>query len=130
MTTPDGTRVVAHRADGTEIDVTEGVQALYDLAVGSMDFGSGFWTVDDAVPVRDLANACGFDGKEAAEQYLAEQREKEDRQAFHQELAQKRGVNPWSLYNEPHVHRWSELGNCLWPMCRSRQENAERPVVP
>ena len=44
-----------HRADdGTETDITEGVQALYDLVISSMDWGSGFWTYEDALPVAQV----------------------------------------------------------------------------
>lgn len=56
--------------DGTEHDITEGVQALYDLLLHSMDWGSGFLTADDAVPVYRLAKLCGFQGLDEAEKYI------------------------------------------------------------
>ena len=41
-----------HRAeDGTDTDITQGVQALYDLVISSMNWGSGFWSWEDALPV-------------------------------------------------------------------------------
>lgn len=58
--TPAGTVVKAQAPDGVEHDVTTAVQALYDLAVGSLDFGSGFWSVEETEPVAALAKLCGF----------------------------------------------------------------------
>jgi hypothetical protein len=43
------------------IDVTEGVQAAYDLVLNSMDWGSGFLTVDDIEPLIRLAIAADYD---------------------------------------------------------------------
>lgn len=45
--------------DGT--DVTEGVQAAYDMIFRTMDWGSGFFSVEDLEPILRLALACGFD---------------------------------------------------------------------
>lgn len=45
-----------HRdTSGTETDVTTDVGCLYDLVIGSMDWGSGFLTVEDAEPVVRIA---------------------------------------------------------------------------
>jgi hypothetical protein len=60
------TRVYARQADGTETDVTEGVQVLYDHMVSSMDWGSGFLTVEDAKGIIEIAQACGFEMPEDA----------------------------------------------------------------
>jgi len=65
-------RIVHIADDGTQTDVTEGVQALYDLATGSMDFGSGFWTFEDALPVARIARLCGFSLVEEVERYVRE----------------------------------------------------------
>jgi hypothetical protein len=54
------TRIVAVTEDGVEHDVTQDVAALYDLVVGSMDFGSGFITVDDAEPLARMADLAGY----------------------------------------------------------------------
>ena len=83
MLTPNGTRIMATvEVDdgvwGQAVDVTEGVQALYDIVVQSMDWGSGFLTVEDALPVVEIAKVCGFDGIREAEAYLVE-RERMDR---------------------------------------------------
>lgn len=42
------------------VDVTEGVRALYDLVISSMDWGSNFLTAEDAGEVVRVAQACGF----------------------------------------------------------------------
>lgn len=70
--TPLGVTITATKPDGTTQDVTEGVQALYDLVVQSMDWGSGFLTREDAEPVAAIARFCGFTGIEEAERYLTE----------------------------------------------------------
>lgn len=43
------------------IEVTEGVQTAYDLVLGSLDWGSGFFTVEDVEPLIRLAVALGYD---------------------------------------------------------------------
>jgi hypothetical protein len=58
--TPNGTRVYAERADGTRVDVTDGVSALYDHCVSSMDWGSGFLTIEDAAGIIRVAQQCGY----------------------------------------------------------------------
>jgi hypothetical protein len=111
--TPNGTVVVARLADGTELNVTAGVQALYDLVIGSMDWGSGFWTVDDAQPVLEIARACGFKDYEEAEAYVAEQRQSEEQRQF---LDRRNMPYPYPV---EHDHVWSSLGKCMWPGCRA-----------
>lgn len=56
----NATRIVAITEDGVEHDVTQDVAALYDLVVGSMNFGSGFITVDDAEPLARMADLAGY----------------------------------------------------------------------
>lgn len=58
--------------DGTQTDVTEGVQALYDLVLSSLDWGSGFWSYEDALPVAQIARLAGFGRCEEAERYVRE----------------------------------------------------------
>lgn len=55
---------------GAEHDVSDAVAAMYDLVIGSMDWGSGFWSVEDAVPVGILARLCKFETAEDVEKYL------------------------------------------------------------
>lgn len=79
--------VVIHEDDlndageAVQHDITEGVKALYDLAVESMDYGSGFWTVEDAVPVAELARTCGFNKVEELERYVEGKRREENAEA-------------------------------------------------
>lgn len=73
--TPAGVTVQAVLPDGSTEDVTEGVQALYDLVTQSLDWGSGFWTVEDAAPVAHLARVCGFAGADKADDYIAQRKE-------------------------------------------------------
>jgi hypothetical protein len=56
----ENVRVIARHSDGTETDVTEGVQALYDHCVASMDWGSGFLSVEEATGIILIAQKCGF----------------------------------------------------------------------
>ncbi len=50
---------------GTEIQIErEQLQAIFDLAVGSMDFGSGFWETKDALAARKVAELLGLDPME------------------------------------------------------------------
>lgn len=73
LTSEQGYRVVVRRNDGTEVDVTEGVKALYDHTVASMDWGSGMLELDDAREIINVAFACGFlvpdTAQEAFEEY-------------------------------------------------------------
>lgn len=39
----------------------EALQAILDLAVGSMDFGSGYWDHEDIVAAREIATTLGVD---------------------------------------------------------------------
>jgi hypothetical protein len=59
--------------EGEHLDVTEGVRALYDHCVGSMDWGSGFLTLEDATEILRVAQTCGFlvpvEAREAFETY-------------------------------------------------------------
>lgn len=56
----ENVRLIARHADGTETDVTEGVQALYDHLVASMDWGSNFLSIEDARGIILIAQKCGF----------------------------------------------------------------------
>jgi len=47
-------------AETTEIN-TDDLRALFDLAVNSMDFGSGFWEHDDTEVARRVAVVLGVD---------------------------------------------------------------------
>lgn len=109
----DDVRMFARRGD-IETDITEGVRALYDLAVSSMDFRSGFWTAEDAAPVALLGRACGFKEVEEVERYLRQQQHSDAQQEFlrkHPEAQGRLGGPP------PHDHVFSPVGKCMWPQC-------------
>jgi hypothetical protein len=58
---PDpGFRVYVERAS-ERIDVTHAVMDVYDVAVGSMDFGSGFLSTEEVGNLRALGRAIGAD---------------------------------------------------------------------
>ncbi len=63
-------KIVAKGEDGIETDITEGVQALYDHLIGTLDWGSGFISLEDALPIAHLTKACGFERWEEAEKYV------------------------------------------------------------
>ena len=68
--TPNGAVILATFLDKAPVDITEHVKAAYDLVVGSMDWGSGFLTFEDAVPLAELARICGFDPDKECESYM------------------------------------------------------------
>jgi hypothetical protein len=115
-TTPNGTRIIAHKADGAEVNITEGVQALYDLVIQSMDWGSGFFTVEDALPVVAIAKTCGFASAEEAERYVDDQRFSTEQRAFID--ARQISYSPSSEEPPAHDHIFGSSMRCLWPWCK------------
>jgi hypothetical protein len=88
MPTPNGTNIIAENKEFDE-DVTEAVQALYDLIIQSLDWGSGFISAEEAEPIARLAQLCGFERWEEAERYLDHKRKLEayvDRDLGHEEV--------------------------------------------
>lgn len=45
--------------DGTKVDATHAVMDVYDIAVNSMDFGSGFLSTEEVGNLRALGKAIG-----------------------------------------------------------------------
>ena len=113
----------AHIAeDGTRTDVTEGVQALYDLVISSLNWGSGFWSYEDALPVARIARLGGFKRSKEAERYV--------REALHCEESGAWRTAHWQRWGDPsgpfpHDHVFSTVGRCMWPQCK--EEGAARP---
>ena len=120
-TTPAGVQLIARRPDGSEVDVTEGVQVLYDHVIGSMDWGSGFLTVEDAIPIAEIARVCGFKECEEAERYIAAQRHAEERQEYWRRHPEA-GYGMWHD-PQPHEHVWSSAGRCMWRTCNAVRES-------
>jgi hypothetical protein len=69
--TPNGSKLFALSPEGVQTEVTEGVLAAFDLATGSLDMGSGFWTIEDTEPLAMLEEVCGFNG--GCKAYIAAQ---------------------------------------------------------
>jgi hypothetical protein len=145
--TPNGTTITAHTLDAGDIDITEGVKALYDLVLSSMDWGSGFWTAEDAAPVAVVARACGFGDAEEVDAYIAARTQETESAAFlHSDRYREISSRPieWPVdsqtttdregnvivvhtprrgYQAPHDHVFSSLGRCMWPGCREGYES-------
>jgi hypothetical protein len=123
MTTPNGTRVVAHQADGTEVDLTEGVQALYDHVLNSMDWTSGFFTEEDTIPVALVAEVCGFQGDKDIQAHLDRKRHETETGAFladNEYARASRAVGGWANVDPvTHDHTYSSVGKCMWPRCKA-----------
>ena len=116
--TESGVRVIAHGPDGSEVNITEGVMALYDLVISSMDWGSGFWTAEDAAPVAFVARTCGFPSVGEVDRYLLARKHDEEERAFFRTIPEVMG----SSYAQrqaahPAEHVWSSAGRCVWPGC-------------
>ena len=123
-----------HRAeDGTDTDITEGVQALYDLVISSMNWGSGFWSWEDALPVAQVGHLLGFAEIEEVDRYVADRKHEEERQRWINEHPEAhRRVNSGARLGEegvPHEHVLSSAGRCMWPRC-SHQEERQLPQTP
>lgn len=126
--------IVVRDDEGREQDITEGVQALYDLVLNSMDWGSGFLSAEDARPVALLARACGFERAAEAERYLRERRHSEEAAVFITAKNKEYGVQrqegwqlsrPWyGNHGVPieHDHVMSTAGRCMWPGCKELGE--------
>ena len=113
-------RVLHVAEDGTRTDVTEGVQAMYDLVTGSMDWGSGFLSYEDAVPVGAVARLCGFEGIAEVERYLQDALHREESDAWRR--TQPTPTQAYVNGNDiPHAHAWSSAGRCMWHYCNVRQ---------
>jgi hypothetical protein len=64
-------RIVVQRDGAEDIDVTEGVRAMYDLLTASMDWGSGFLDIESVIEITRLAEVMGFVGLEQAGEQIA-----------------------------------------------------------
>lgn len=108
---------ITHVADdGTVTDVTSAVQALYDLAVSSMDYTSGFWSYEDAAPVAELAKRCEFRGYEGIEKYARDELHKTEASAWQRDNLSGGGSFGYE-WRVPHEHAFSVAGRCMWPGC-------------
>lgn len=126
--------IVARDDEGREQDVTQGVQALYDLLIHSMDWGSGMLSAEDARPIALLARACGFKHSPEAERYLREREHNEQQTEFirkRQHEATQRSGDGWVVNVQwygtagvplEHEHVFSTAGRCMWLGCQELGE--------
>lgn len=63
-------KIFARADNGVETEVTEGVQALYDQYMSTMDIGSGLITIEEAEGIHVLAQACQFQQIAEIEKYI------------------------------------------------------------
>ena len=70
-------RITVTHDDGTEFDITEGVQVAYDCTTSSMDWGSGFLDVEEVDAMVRLAQACRFSDFEEIAQEVFQSRQRE-----------------------------------------------------
>lgn len=54
-------KIVMHTDDGSEVDITEAVQIVYDALHASMDFGSGFLDTSEVDAMRVMTKAAGWE---------------------------------------------------------------------
>lgn len=129
---------------GDAVDVTDAMAALYDLAVNSTDYGSGFWTYEDARPVAEMAELMGWKGREEITKYRDDRLFKEEQSAWIRSTFERPYPALWewpTLYAQrtltradgsvvvqnisvcaPHGHVYGTLGKCFWPKCEVRRE--------
>ena len=130
-------RILAYNEDGfgDGQDITEAVQALYDLALDSMNYGSGFWGYEDAAPVLKLAKLMSWEGMEGLQKYHDDELFKCEQSAY----LRAEDLSPFQLHGSyvpvvktrsdgsvitrhvfqpnPHEHEFSATGPCLFPKC-------------
>ena len=116
---------------GSAENVSEGVQALYDLVISSMNWGSGFWSWEDALPVAKIGRLAEFAKIDEVERYVRERKHDEETGRWRQENIPVK-VTAKSLLTGlggdgftgllggkplPHQHVFSSAGRCMWPCC-------------
>jgi hypothetical protein len=103
-----------------------------------MDYGSGFWTYEDAAPVAKMAELMGYENVEAISKYRDAKLFEEEQTAFcrdHNIGWFNRGIAyTESVIHYPdgstrrgyrevpavHEHEFATNGRCLWPMCEEK----------
>lgn len=83
-------KIIVQHDDGTEEEITEGVQIAYDIAYGSLDWGSGFLDTEEMEAVARLAEACRFPSfGDALESARAAREEQEQEDALRAKMAKE-----------------------------------------
>lgn len=140
--------VIDEKSFGDAVDVTDAMAALYDLAIGSMDYGSGFWTYEDAVPVAEMAELMGWEGREGIVRYRDQQKFKAEQSVWAKDIT---GTPSHNIYlygpefvhyevvtrtsadgstftgndpvSNPHEHVYGTTDQCFWPYCKVEREH-------
>ena len=88
----------------------------------TLDWGSGFLTKEDALPVAHIAKVCGFKGCEEAERYVRAELIREEREAYWK--VQPQASSWWNPEQLPyHDHVFSKItGECMWRNCPAKRE--------
>jgi len=118
-------KIVHVADDGIQTDITEGVQAMYDLVIQSQDFGSGFWSYEDALPVAEVARVCGFEKSAEVERYVRQALHKKESEEF-QLLRDFRAQAYVNGRDISHDHVWSSVGKCMWTYCTAVRDADQR----
>jgi hypothetical protein len=107
-------RIIVQHDDGTEIDITEGVQIAYDCTVGSMDWGSGFLAVEEVDAMVRLSQACRFSDFEKIAQDVFQERQRElDNHLAAPAYYKSIGSSYAPEYDEYHALRARELEDAV-----------------
>lgn len=140
--------VIDSEGFGDAEDVTAAMAALYDLAVNSTDYGSGFWTYEDAKPVAEMAELMGWEGREEITKYRDDHLFKDEQSAWIRSTFERPWPSLWGApfaqYTQgtltradgsvvvqnisvcaPHEHVYGTLGKCFWPKCEVKREEKQ-----
>ena len=135
-------KIYATDAESCFVDITEAVQALYDLAMMGNGYGSGFWSYEDAAPVLKLAKLMDWDADDELQKYADEKLFLTERAAYlsdndlnaekcvegRQERLPVLGgyqlVTRWRV--KKHDHAYSTTGQCMWYSCDAKEQDVPR----
>lgn len=121
-----GVRIVVQHDDGSEQDITTGVQIAYDCVIHSMDWGSGFLDTEEVDAIVKLAENCRFPNFEELfnkvqddrrRQEDAARRNKVEEQIREELIKAKATPEQYAAYQ-----RWFDLGE--HPATRSEMDEA------
>jgi hypothetical protein len=138
--------VVDGEGFGDARDVTDAMAALYDLAIQSMDYGSGFWSYEDAVPVAEMAELMDWEGSTEIIRYRDNQLYTSERSDWIRKTFEPPYPSLWDVpfvtwtqrtatsvdgstfvqniqVPAPHEHVYGTLDKCFWPQCEVRRQD-------
>jgi hypothetical protein len=107
-------------------DITEGVEALYDSLITSINWASGFLDYETAVPIVALAKLLGFSDWEEAQEYIDAKKHAEDVAKANTIQRLMRMHQHLFSYTDKYGLRTSEV--CQWPDCNVRKGSEQHMV--